>query len=227
MTRLTDKKESNSVENLPDRRRSGRPDRRKAPEKIKTSRTVETLFRNALKSNLELTSLADTKASILISVNGFILTVMITASGFQLNEPQMEYAFVSIILTALFSITFAVLAIRPRFKKHLLDKPYQDAYSSVLYFQDMADYTPDEYVENVRKVIASRTLTHEHIIKHLHMLGREIKLKYLWLKRAYTVFAAGLIISAVFVIASLLVWEQELSTNRDVAQQHPSRVYGR
>ena len=225
MTRLTEKKRI-SHNDVTKRRDSGISDRRGVPEKIKTSRTVETLFRNALKSNLELTSLADTKASILISVNGFILTVMITASGFQLSEPQMEYAFVSIIVTALLSITFAVLAIRPRFKKHLLDKAYQDAYCSVLYFQDMADHTPQEYVENVRKVIASKPLTQEHIIKHLHMLGREIKLKYLWLKRAYTVFAIGLIISAVFVIASLLVWEQDYAKTHKIYSQQTATVSG-
>jgi hypothetical protein len=181
-------------------------DRRKTLKTKNTSRTVETLFRNALRSNLELTSLADTKASILISVNGFILTVIITASGFQSSDPAMIYPFIAIILTALVSITFAVFAIRPRFKKHLLHKKNQDAYSeyhSVLYFQDMAAISPDQYVQNVHKVISDKGLTQEHIIKHLHMLGSEINLKYRWLRRAYTAFAIGLIISVLFAIFSM------------------------
>ena len=184
------------------RKRSGR-DRRKGTIPKKTSRTVETLFRNALRSNLELTSLADTKASILISVNGFILTVIITASGFQISDENMVYVFSAIILTALFSITFAVMAIRPRFKDQLLHKKYHQDYCSVLYFQDMANLSPAEYVENVVKVISSQELTHTHIIKHLHILGKEIQLKYLWLRRAYTVFAIGLVISAITAIAAL------------------------
>ncbi len=192
-----------------ERRRTERLDRRKVPETKKTSKTVETLFRNALKSNLELTSLADTKASILISVNGFILTVMITASGLQMSDPGMVYAFISIILTSLFSITFAVLAIRPRFKKHLLKKEHQHEYHSVLYFQDMADQSPEMYLANVQKVISSKGLTQMHIIKHLHMLGTEIKLKYQWLRWAYTVFAVGLIVSALLVIGSLQAMEEE------------------
>ena len=199
-----------------DRRRTDKLDRRRYETK-KTSKTVETLFRNALKSNLELTSLADTKASILISVNGFILTVMITASGFQMSDPGMVYAFISIILTALFSITFAVLAIRPRFKKHLLRKEHMGEYHSVLYFQDMADQTPENYLTSVMKVISSKGLTQQHIIKHLHMLGSEIKLKYLWLRWAYSVFAIGLIISAVLVIFSLQSMEEENSLGSNVA----------
>ena len=194
---ITNRKENS------DTRRTSRLDRKKVTRTKNTSRTVETLFRNALRSNLELTSLADTKASILISVNGFILTVIITASGFRLSEPEMVYPFISILMTALISITFAIMAIRPRFKKHLLKKKYQEDYHSVLYFQDMADLPPCEYVENVHKVIGNKGLTQSHIIKHLHMLGSEINLKYIWLRRAYTSFAAGLVVSVVFVVVSM------------------------
>lgn len=200
-------------------RRSSRMDRRKVTRTKNTSRTVETLFRNALRSNLELTSLADTKASILISVNGFILTVLITASGFQLNEPGMIYPFIAIIMTALLSITFAVMAIRPRFKKHLLKKEYQEDYNSVLYYQDMADLPPCEYVENVHKVIGNKGLTQSHIIKHLHMLGSEINLKYIWLRRAYTAFAVGLIVSVIFVIFSMQKAYQAESSYRAQNEQ--------
>jgi hypothetical protein len=196
-------------ERLEKRTRSAKLDRRKVTKTKNTSRTVETLFRNALRSNLELTSLADTKASILISVNGFILTVIITASGFQLSDPEMIYPFIAIILTALISITFAVLAIRPRFKRHLLAKKYHDGYNSVLYFQDMADLPPCDYVENVHKVISDKGLTQSHIIKHLHMLGVEIDLKYRWLRRAYAAFAIGLVVSVVFVISSMHILHQE------------------
>ncbi len=65
--------------------------KQKKPKKQeqKDYRSIETLFRNGLRSNLELTSLADAKASVLISVNGFILTVIITASGLYLNNPDM------------------------------------------------------------------------------------------------------------------------------------------
>jgi len=196
-------------------RRASRLDRRKVTKTKNTSRTVETLFRNALRSNLELTSLADTKASILISVNGFILTVLITAFGFQSGDSAMMYPFIAIILTALISITFAVMAIRPRFKKHLLKKEYLRDYESVLYYQDMADLPPEEYVENVHKVIGSKGLTQLHIIKHLHMLGSEINLKYIWLRRAYVAFALGLIVSVIFVIFSMteVYTEDDLSTD--------------
>jgi hypothetical protein len=219
---------SGQIENFKNRRTKSRLDRRDILKTKKTSRTVETLFRNALRSNLELTSLADTKASILISVNGFILTVIITASGFQLSDSGMIYPFNAIILTALISITFAVLAIRPRFKRHLLDKKHQDNYESVLYFQDMADLEPDEYVRNVHKVIGNKGLTQSHIMKHLHMLGSEIQIKYIWLRRAYTSFALGLLISVGLVIFFMHQNKQEIANIENIykSEQLLTKVEG-
>lgn len=172
--------------------------------KSKKPRSVETLFRNALRSNLELTALADSKASILISVNGFILTVIVTASGLQMNHPLMVYPFIAIIITAMASISLATKAIQPRYKEHLIHKEHQKNYDSILYFQDIASLTPERYVNDAKKVILTTEATQEHILKHLHILGAEIKIKYRWLRQAYTIFALGLIVSMMLVVYALL-----------------------
>ncbi len=183
----------------------------KNKKKEKESRTTETFFRNALRSNLDLTSLADSKASILISVNGFILTVMVTASGVYLSNPDMIYPFISIIVTALVSISLGAMAIHPRYKKELIEKDSRDKFSSVLYYQDMAEMHPDEYVEKVVGILKDKEETYTHIIKHFHILGTEIALKYKWLRRAYAAFALGLIVSTVFVIDSMIEMEEEMT----------------
>ena len=169
----------------------------------KDFRSIETLFRNALRANLELTALADSKASVLISVNGFILTVIITASGLYLNNSNMIYPFVTILLTALVSILLGTMAIRPRDKRQFIKKEYLKKFNSVAYFQDMSERTPDNYVKCVRKVLKDKEEVHEHIIKHIHILGAEIKVKYSWLKRAYTAFGFGLSLSAILMIVAM------------------------
>ena len=173
-------------------------------KKSKDFRSTETLFRNSIRSNLELTALADSKASVLISVNGFILTVIITASGLYLNNSNMIYPFISIILTSLVSILLGTMAIRPRDKQQFMKKEYLKEFSSVAYFQDMSERAPDEYLKSVRRILKDREEVHEHIIKHIHILGAEIKVKYSWLKRAYTAFGIGLSISAIMMIVALI-----------------------
>ncbi|MBU0719754.1 DUF3616 domain-containing protein [bacterium] len=185
-----------------------RPKKLKKPKKPQLSQLVSTFFRNALRSNLDLTSLADTKAGILISINGFILTVSVTASGFAIHNAIMTYAFISIILTSLGSIIFAVLAVKPRSKNKLVSKENLEGYSSLLYYQDMADLAPKEYSKQMNKALFSTKESQEEMITHLHILSAEIKKKYFWLKQAYTFFSLGLIVSAGLIIYALVYVEQ-------------------
>ena len=172
------------------------------------SKLISTFFRNALKSNLDLTSLADTKAGILISINGFILTVSVTASSFAIHNSMMTYAFISIILTSLGSIIFAVLAVRPRTKDRLIAKKHLANYESLLYYQDMVDMDPEEYIEHTLKILKSDKKMKREMTSHLYILGSEIQKKYFWLKKAYTFFSSGLIISAMIIIYALTYVEQ-------------------
>ncbi len=182
-------------------------------KKKQLSKLVGTFFRNALRSNLDLTSLADTKAGILISINGFILTVSVTASGFAIHNSMMTYAFISIIITSLGSIILAVMAVKPRTKDKLVKKEFLDGYSSLLYYQDMADLEPDDYKKAVDKVIYKTGKSKDEMISHLHILGSEIKKKYFWLKQAYTFFSLGLIVSAAFMIYALIYVEKTVFYN--------------
>jgi len=179
----------------------------KKEKKPKLSKLVGTFFRNALRSNLDLTALADTKAGILISINGFILTVGVTASGFVVHSDVMVYVFISIILTSLGSIILAVLAVKPRSKEKLVAPDQQEGYSSLLYYQDMADLAPSEYVGEMNEVLFSTKKSTNEMIKHLHILGSEIKKKYFWLKQAYTFFSLGLVISTSLIIYALVYVE--------------------
>ncbi len=174
-------------------------DRKRARER-KKSKSVETFFRNTLRSNLELTSLADTKASILISVNGFILTVIITASGLQAFQQNMIYAFIAMIVTSVLAILFSVMSILPRYKKEIVEKKYLDDYESALYFQDISSRAPNEYVSYVKDILKSNDATRTHMIKHLHMLGSELCKKHRWLRRAYVIFIFGLVVSVTLAV---------------------------
>lgn len=180
----------------------------KKRKKQNSSGLVSTFFRNALRSNLDLTSLADTKAGILISINGFILTVSVTASSFAVHNTMMNYAFISIILTSLGSIILAVMAVKPRNKNKFVPKEHLEEYSSLLYYQDIADLEPKEYIQSMEKALKSSKKSKTEIIKHLHILGAEIKKKYFWLKQAYTYFSFGLVISASLMIYGLVHVEQ-------------------
>ena len=175
----------------------------------KSSKLIGTYFRNGLKSNLDLTTLADTKAGILISVNGFILTVVMTASGFVIQNGMMNIVFASIILTALISIIFAVFAIKPRSKDKLVKRiEGVEDYNSLLFYEDMANMHPKDFLEQTGITTKCSELSEKHLTTHLHILGIEIKKKYFWLKQAYTFFSIGLVVSVSLAVYGLVFIEQ-------------------
>ena len=177
-------------------------------KKKNVSRLAGSFFRNGLRSNLDLTSLADSKAGILISLNGFILTVAVTASSFIIHSTMMTYAFIAIIVTALGSIILAVLAVKPRHKQDFMKKEEIEPSSSLLYYQDMARMDPESYLKYVRKVLKSDRRSIEEMGKHLLILGKEIEKKYFWLKWAYAYFAIGLFASVLLIINALMFVEK-------------------
>ena len=189
----------------------------------KNSNLINTFFRNALKSNLDLTSLAETKAGILISINGFILTVSVTASSFIAHNDLMTYAFICIILTSLGSIILAVLSVKPRIKEKLVDTEYLAGYSSLLYYQDIAELAPDEYQKRMKKALKSSKESRKEMVSHLHILGSEIKKKYYWLKYAYTYFSLGLVVSAFFMVYALV----DTNIHQNNQQQHKGYKEGK
>ena len=55
---------------------------KKKKKKVVYSKGVETMFRNAYRAQLDLISLAATKANIMISLNGFIVSILMVSSPF-------------------------------------------------------------------------------------------------------------------------------------------------
>jgi len=132
----------------------------------------------------------------------------VTASGFSVQNAIMTYAFIAIIITSLGSIILAVMAVRPREKEALIDKEHIVDYSSLLYYQDMARRKPPEYLDDSKKTLKSSKKVTKEMLQHLHIIGSELQRKYFWLKRAYTFFSVGLVMSAVLIIYAMLYVEQ-------------------
>jgi hypothetical protein len=101
-------------------------------------RSIETMFRNALRSTLVMTALAENKANIMISVNGFILTVIFTAGSYLIHSiPVLIYPFAAVPVTSLASISAAITAVRPRMNPNEDQEGSPEADRSVLYFKNM------------------------------------------------------------------------------------------
>ncbi len=77
-------------------------------------RGVETMFRTTSKNHIELSSIADSKANIMISVNSIIISIIVGALASKLDtNPYLIIPAAILLVVCVTTIVFAIIATRP------------------------------------------------------------------------------------------------------------------
>src|SRR5690606_4811936 len=79
-------------------------------------RSVQTMYRITMSNHLRLSSIADTKANILLSVNAIIISLALANLIPKLDSPTNEYLIYPtaiVVISSIISMTLSVLATRP------------------------------------------------------------------------------------------------------------------
>jgi len=82
-------------------------------------RGIETMFRNSIRTHVEFSAMADKKAQIMITINGVIISFLISSilvsSQYKLSEfPYIVISSLFLVFVCLVSVVYAVLATRPK-----------------------------------------------------------------------------------------------------------------
>ena len=190
-----------------------------------TKRGIETLFRTNYRVNMDLTSLADAKANIMISINGLIVSILIAsiAPGIEKN-PWLLIPTSLFLIGCLGSLIFAVLAARPRVTSHVVTKESAiDNRTNVLFFGNFHHMPQEDYVYVMKEVVQDPTQIYEMMIKDIYGVGSVLQKKYVMIRRSYTVFLAALVVGVVgFISVFAYAATQEQSPVYVPAQQAPA-----
>lgn len=174
-----------------------------------SSRGIETMFRNAYRSKLDLTALAATKANIMISLNGLILSVLTLSGPFVLvAEPLFTVPIAIFLFTCLCSIIFAVLAAKPRMSKSkyaISDFRKDDA--NILVFEHFSSLSIDEYTQEMTRMLRDNRRIYKNMSRQLYLLGIEANRKFRLLKFSYVAFLVGLTISTLMLMGVGLTYQ--------------------
>ncbi|MFK7892182.1 MAG: Pycsar system effector family protein [Granulosicoccus sp.] len=180
---------------------------RPTAEGIKASRGVDTLLRNAYRAQLDMLALAATKANIMISLNGLLISILIISSTHLISINGLYLVPVGIfMLTCAMAITFAVFAARPSISRKKHD--YQEFASDdahLLSFEEFSDLKEPEYVGAMYEMLQDSDRVYKNMIAHVHELGVEADRKYRFLYYSYTAFMAGTIITVLTILALLVL----------------------
>ncbi len=167
---------------------------------------LDTLYRNACRTQLELTSLADNKSNILISINGLVVTAITVVISLTPRPPSLLIVPLSILMVScLFSLIFAVLSARPRVRPSAISpRDFRSDRANILYFNHFINVSPEEYVGSVNEIIQDPRRIYRHLTLHIYELGRVLAEKYRLLRFAYGIFLSGLFVSMAVFFGVLL-----------------------
>lgn len=168
----------------------------------KGSRGIDTLLRNAYRSQLDMLALAATKANIMISLNGLLMSMLII-SGTHLVSINGLYIIPIIVflITCATATTFAVFAARPEISRSKFSmNDFMRDEARLLVFEEFSDLRESEYIEAMTTMLTNPQRVYRSMIAHIHDLGVTADKKYRFLYYSYTSFMAGTIITVLSLV---------------------------
>jgi len=169
-----------------------------------TSRGIETMFRTSYRVHMDLSSLADAKANIMISINGLIISITLAAAAPNImRHPFIVVPTAVLLVGCLIALVFAVLAARPRVSsKHLTLKDIAANKANILFFGNFVNLDEDEFVEGMVDLMGETEHLYVNMIRDLYGLGKVLQRKFHLLRISYNVFMVALVIGVtLFVVA--------------------------
>ena len=173
-------------------------------EEIGTKRGIETLFRSSYRVHMDLTSLADAKANIMISINGLIVGIVLGGTATRIDaNPYLLYPTVVLLVGCLLSLTFAVLAARPRvYKEPFTLADANSGKMNLLYFGNFTQISRDDFETGMRSLVVSGERIYVDMMRDLYGIGSVLDKKFDMLRISYAVFLMALIIGGGMFIAA-------------------------
>lgn len=187
-------------------------DRKKKKKKKKdkdrstgSARGIETMFRTSYRTHIDMSSLADSKANIMISINGFIMSIMIASVSTKMDtNTWLLLPTSTLLVSCLVSLVYAVLAARPRVTKRpvTLEDVRSDR-ANILFFGNFVNMEEDEYIQGMSELLQKPDVLYHNMIRDIYSLGGVLARKFHYLRISYAVFMGGLVVSVLFFLVVL------------------------
>lgn len=160
-------------------------------------RGIETMFRTAARNHINLSSIADNKANIMLSINALIISVVISGLAPKLDTNPTLLIPTSILLAVcILSIIFATLSTRPKITKGKFDRDdIAHKKSNLLFFGNFYNMKLEDYEWGMTEMMKDRDFLYGSLTRDLYFLGVVLARKYYFLRLTYTVFMWGLIVA--------------------------------
>jgi len=172
-------------------------------------RGKETLFRVTFRNQINLISIADNKANMIISLNAILISLIIAVFGSGISIQGIPFMskyilvvpFTILMISCLASAILAILAAKP----HIIKTPegINNPKLSLLFFGNFYKKTLDEYLRDMTSLLSSRETIYEHLMIDIYNQGKILNRKYKLLGISYSIFMVGI---SLCVLAYFIIW---------------------
>jgi predicted metal-dependent HD superfamily phosphohydrolase len=172
-----------------------------------TERGIQTMFRTTADNHFNLSSMADSKANIMISVNSIIVSIMFSVLLGRLEYyPHLAIPTLLLASVCVTAIIFAVLATRPQIAPgRFTEDDIRNKRTNLLFFGNFYQMELEEYHWAMNEMLKDKDYIYGSMIKDIYYLGIVLARKYKYLRISYTVFMYGLI-AAVIAFGIAVYW---------------------
>jgi hypothetical protein len=170
--------------------------------KIGSSRGIESMFRSSYRAQLDMISLAATKANIMISLNGLLVSMLLLSGAYFLSADRLLLIPVALLLmTCTVAIVFAVLSARPDVDKRPQSlEDFESGKADMLIFEQFSKLSSEEFDTAMWDMLGDHERIYHNMIAHIYKMGCVADKKFSRLNISYNSFMIGLVIS----VASLI-----------------------
>lgn len=202
-------KQRSKIEELKSER--DKAEEKKNAKPVKDGRGIETLYRSLYNYHINLTSIADNKANMMISINTIIISIVITlfGTGFTFSSEdafgsvRFVFPMAFLLLTSLLAVVFAILSARPTVtSKEKYELSRKD--SSILFFGNFAQLQLKEFVDRIKELKQEKDELYDSMSIDIYYLGSVLVKKYNYLSWSYNIFMFGMVICAVGFVVIML-----------------------
>jgi len=187
---------------------------KKASEK-KADRGIETMFRNVMRTHISFSSMADSKANIMISVNTLLLGAIATILIRKLDtNPNLIIPTLSLTIVSLTTLVFAILVTRPsvtsgKFSKDDIKKKQ----TNLLFFGNFFNMNLKDFAWGMQEMMNDKDYLYGSMIKDFYYLGQVLGKKYRYLRICYNIFMYGFIISILLFVIFIFIHPETSQIN--------------
>jgi hypothetical protein len=154
--------------------------------------TGDCLLRTMQQHHVQLSTMADTKANIIITMSSIVLTLVLG----RLGDPVLRSASITLAVFTMLALLLAVLAVLPKYRPLKLRDETIPPQFNLMFFGHFAELPRERFLTEIAGALKSDGSVYETMARDTYALGYYLAHhKYRYLRLSYLFFLGGFILA--------------------------------